>query len=58
MRASTRALIIEILDVATSWILFLWQMTLRPALFQASQAFSAAEGFTKGGLGGEEGWFR
>ena len=55
MRASTRALMIDIFDVATRWILFFWQMAVRPALFQASQAFSAAEGFTKGGLGGVEG---
>ena len=57
MRASTRALMIEIFDVATSWMLFALQMALRPALFQASQAFSASEGLTKSGLDGEEGWF-
>ena len=57
MRASTRALMIEIFDVATSWMLFSLQMALRPALFQASQAFSASEGLTKSGLDGEEGWF-
>jgi len=44
----------DVFVVVTRWMLFARQIALRPALFQASQAFSTAEGFRRGGLGGED----
>ena len=50
--AATRAFIIEIFDVETRWIFCVLQSDVRPSLVQASQAFSASDGLTRGGLGG------
>ena len=52
--AATRAFIMEIFVVETRTIFCVSQSDVRPSLVQASQAFSASDGLTRGGLGGED----
>ena len=52
--AATMAFIIETFVVETRWILCVLQSDVRPSLVQASQAFSASDGLSRGGLGGED----
>ena len=52
--AATRAFIMEIFVVETRWIFCASQIDVRPSFVQASQAFSASDGLTRGGLGGED----
>ena len=52
--AATRTFIIETFDVVTRTIFCVLQSDVRPSLVQASQAFSASDGLSRGGLGGED----